>query len=344
MQQYDKCRYEQAIALYNGGDINGALSMFIDLGSYGDAAAHAEKLAVEITGIADPEHAMQAAMGYSPEALKAMERLAKIRELRPSQAIAVGFFHTVGLQSDGTVVATGRNEEGQCDISTWTDIVALDAGAYHTVGLKKDGTVVAVGRSSEGQCDVSAWQNVVAITCTDYNTAALLSDGTVVTTGYQKYPSVSGWQDVIAIGGGSYVLSAVRSSGQLFASHLSSQDDTFSRLIAADVSTGYAVGLRGDGTVQHTAADLSDWQDVIAISAATTATYGLTAEGTIKAYTFMERDAIDLSGIENVVAIAADATHVAVLLSDGSVVVRGENDYGECNTADWKLGEWAMEN
>ena len=30
--------------------------------------------------------------------------------------------HTVGLRSDGTVVATGWNEYGQCNVSDWTDI------------------------------------------------------------------------------------------------------------------------------------------------------------------------------------------------------------------------------
>ena len=31
------------------------------------------------------------------------------------------------------------------------------AGGYHTVGLKADGTVVAVGQNDHGQCNVSAW-------------------------------------------------------------------------------------------------------------------------------------------------------------------------------------------
>ena len=62
-------------------------------------------------------------------------------------AISTGYDHTVGLKSDGTVVAAGSGEE--CDVSEWTDIVAVSAGWNHTVGLKSDGTVVAVG-SGEG--------------------------------------------------------------------------------------------------------------------------------------------------------------------------------------------------
>jgi alpha-tubulin suppressor-like RCC1 family protein len=38
--------------------------------------------------------------------------------------------------------------------SKFTDIVAIAAGAYHTVGLKSDGTVVAAGYNNFGQCNV----------------------------------------------------------------------------------------------------------------------------------------------------------------------------------------------
>ena len=51
---------------------------------------------------------------------------------------------TVGLKADGTVVATGDNAYGACDVSSWKDIVAISAEGWHTVGLKADGTVVAV--------------------------------------------------------------------------------------------------------------------------------------------------------------------------------------------------------
>ena len=37
------------------------------------------------------------------------------------------------------------------------DIVHVAAGQEHTVGLKADGTVVAVGNNEDGQCDVGDW-------------------------------------------------------------------------------------------------------------------------------------------------------------------------------------------
>ena len=80
-------------------------------------------------------------------------------------AVSAGIYHTVGLKSDGTVVATAINSNdfdyGQCNVESWTDIVAVSAGYEHTVGLKSDGTVVAVGNNDEGQCDVSTWSDIL---------------------------------------------------------------------------------------------------------------------------------------------------------------------------------------
>jgi alpha-tubulin suppressor-like RCC1 family protein len=58
--------------------------------------------------------------------------------------VAAGNVHTVGLKSDGTVVAVGNNNNGECNVSSWTGIVQVAGGGYQTVGLKSDGTVVAV--------------------------------------------------------------------------------------------------------------------------------------------------------------------------------------------------------
>mgnify|MGYP003442152156 CR=1 FL=1 len=44
----------------------------------------------------------------------------------------------------------GDNEDNQCNVSDWKDIVSVSAGTNHTVGLKSDGTVVAVGGKEIG--------------------------------------------------------------------------------------------------------------------------------------------------------------------------------------------------
>jgi hypothetical protein len=39
-----------------------------------------------------------------------------------------GWFHTVGLRSDGIVVAVGRNYCWQCNVDGWMDIIQGAAG------------------------------------------------------------------------------------------------------------------------------------------------------------------------------------------------------------------------
>ena len=106
--------------------------------------------------------------------------------------------HTVGLKTDGTVVAVGMNEYGQCNVSGWKDIVAIAAGISHTVGLKADGTVVAVGDNRHGQCDVDHWKDIVAIAAGDVHTVGLKADGTVVAVGANESGQcdVSDWKDI----------------------------------------------------------------------------------------------------------------------------------------------------
>lgn len=112
--------------------------------------------------------------------------------------------HTVGLKSDGTLIATKfteksddiaiykemqsrYNEYGEIDFENWKDIKAISVSENFTVGLKKNGNVAAAGDNSYGQCDVSDWRDIEAISTTLYATYGLKKDGTVVATGKYIY-------------------------------------------------------------------------------------------------------------------------------------------------------------
>lgn len=335
---YDACRYRLATLQAGQGDDFAAMKAFAELGGYEDSRARAGEIAVRLTGIADVQTALTAALGYTGEELRQRAALAALRDALPKQALAIGFYHTVGLCADGTALAAGGNEYGQCDVSGWSDVKAVDAGAYHTVGLRADGTVVAAGSNEQGQCDVSGWSGVVAIACSDYNTIALLGDGSVVSTGFQEYAGLGGWRDIVAIGAGSYIALGVRGNGQMLASHPSARDDSFSDLVAADANTGYAVCLRADGAVLSTFLELGEWKNMTAVAASATGMFGLTAEGRVLSRWFRAGDEIGLPDIAGAVALAAGATHIAVLLDDGTVIARGNNEFGQCDTAAWNLG------
>ena len=62
------------------------------------------------------------------------------------------------FEYDGTR-NVGLNDDGQCDVSGWTDIIAVSAGSYNTVGLKSDGTVAA-GSNENNRSNVTGWKDI----------------------------------------------------------------------------------------------------------------------------------------------------------------------------------------
>ena len=55
----------------------------------------------------------------------------------------------------GQTVLCGKKE---CHEYYWQNTVAITAGGFHAVGLKADGTIVAKGNNEFGQCDVEDWK------------------------------------------------------------------------------------------------------------------------------------------------------------------------------------------
>lgn len=90
----------------------------------------------------------------------------------------------VGLKSDGTAVAVGANDYGQCNVDGWQDLIAISAGDYHTVGLKSDGTVVSTDLNPSVQSEIATWKDIVAVSAGYGYTLGLKSDGTVVASGF----------------------------------------------------------------------------------------------------------------------------------------------------------------
>lgn len=81
--------------------------------------------------------------------------------------IACASDHTIGLRSDGTVIAAGDNSFGQCEVGEWSDIISISTSRHHTVGLKSDGTVVATEitdhSEGKGQDRVQDWADVESV-------------------------------------------------------------------------------------------------------------------------------------------------------------------------------------
>ncbi len=275
--------------------------------------------------------------------------------------IAAGTRHTIGLRSDGTVVATkytGNQEyyHGQCKVSGWMDIVAIAAGCSHTVGLKSDGTVVATKYTGDqkiydGQCDVSGWKDIVAIAAGLDHTVGIRSDGTVIATKCQRLFNhgqcdVSSWTDIVAIAAGRSHTVGLKSDGTVVA--IGWNDDgrcnvsDWKDIVAIAAGYNHTVGLRADGTVVATGenddgkCNVSGWTDIVAIAVGSWHTVGLRSDGTVVATGENDGGQCDVSGWKDIVAIAAGGWHTVGLRSDGTVVATSSNSDGQCDVSGWK--------
>ena len=220
----------------------------------------------------------------------------------------------IGLRSDGTVVATGDNVSGQCDVSAWSDMVAITNGFYdlenlphtvgarvsccnhYTVGLKADGTLVVAGKPPENW-DLTDWSDIVQINTEGKHIAGLKSDGTVLSTQYDT----SDWKNITDI----------------------------------DVGPYHILGLCADSTVAvegnayiYGHLDVSQWSGIVAITASDRHTVGLKADGTVVAVGDNMEGQCNVSGWTDIVDVAVRNDRTVGLRSDGTAVVAGWTEAG----------------
>ena len=344
-------QYKTAVEMAQNGQYDEAIATFKAAGDYSDAATKAkeaqyqkgESLLVE----QDSEAAAQAfasAVGYQ-DALKRSYQI-RYQDLHEGK-IAAGFAHTVGLKADGMVVAAGSNDDGQCNVRDWRDIVSIAAGAYHTVGLKADGTVVATGRNSSGQCDVSDWTDIVSIAASAGHTVGLKADGTVVAAGYNGSGrcNVRGWTDIVSIAAGWDHTVGLKTDGTVVAA--GKNDDgrcdvsDWTNIVSIAAGNSHTVGLKADGTVvtagknQYGQCNVRDWTDIVSIAAGWRHTVGLKTDGTVVATGDNGSGECNVRDWTDIVSIAAGTYHTVGLKADGTVVAAGWNDDGQSDVSDW---------
>lgn len=315
-------KYENAVTLMDSGNYPQALAVLKDLGKYKDSDNLIQTCREVISDI--------------------------VKNSRNRDAtISTASYHTVSLRSDGTVVATGSNGQGQCDVGDWKDIIAVSVGLSHTVGLRSDGTVIAIGNNKYGQCNVSNWKDIIAISAGESFTIGLRSDGTVVATGsnYFGQCNVKNWTDIVAIAAGTSHTVGLRSDGTVVTTEDLGSVRGWTDIVAIAAGLSHTVGLRSDGTVvavSHMITDsgwgeceVGDWTDIVAISAGGGFTVGLRSDGTVVATKHNDDNRCDVGDWEDVVEISAGMYNTVGLCADGTVIATGSNDEGQCNVSEW---------
>ena len=102
----------------------------------------------------------------------------------------------MGLKSDGTVVATGDNGKGCCNVADWTDVVSIAAGDCTTVGICKDGSVVGQGDKMWNHHHTMSGRNAKALAVCHVATVGIREDGTVTAAGvyYEAVRDTAKWK------------------------------------------------------------------------------------------------------------------------------------------------------
>ena len=151
---------------------------------------------------AEEARKMQAeAKAFAPNAERLRNRCAIA-----SGMISSSYYHVVAVRQDGTVVAKGKNDKGQCNVSNWRNVIAVACDWEGTAALTADGRVLYTGDTSHRQMDCMAWRNIKAIAMGDGFVVGLKKDGTVVATAegqngrkFSKAPDVDTWRNIQSI-------------------------------------------------------------------------------------------------------------------------------------------------
>ena len=228
--------------------------------------------------------------------------------------VSAGASHTVGLKSDGTVLAVGNNSYGQCNVETWSNVIQVVAEqpAGCTIGLRQLGTVLYVGYDDYGVGNsVRSWTGISGISAGHLVVVGLKPDGTVIAVGNCGFGqcNVGSWTSIVQVSVGCYHTVGLNSE-----------------------RTVVAVGWNSDGQC-----NVESWTDIIQISAGQEYTVGLRSDGTVVAVGNNDYGQCDVSDWTGITQVSAGELHTAGLRSDGTVVTVGDNFYGQCNVGGWNL-------
>ena len=282
------------------------------------------------------------------------------RVLLAKNMVSVGSFHTVALKSNGTVVATGRNDSGQCNVEGWNNIIAISTGEDHTVGLKKNGTVVAtkyIGDPEKycGQCEVNEWKEIIAISAGAAHTVGLKKDGTVIATGDNEdgQCNVKQWKNIVAISAGIRITVGLKKDGTVVAvgnnRYGECNVENMSDIVSVAARSGRTVGIRADGALIATKNTYVEkikgfdhyppcgWKDLLCVDigyywiAAIRSDFTVAVMGTDFFYDQ------EVSEWTDIVGVAVGLYHMVGLRANGTLVAVGQNKEHQCDVDRWKL-------
>eukprot|EP00435_Cladocopium_sp_Y103_P074187 s257_g47.t1 len=246
--------------------------------------------------------------------------------------ISAGSDHTVLLRSDGSAVATGYNQYGQCNIPPLNEGMAytqISAGHFHTVLLRSDGSAVAIGNNLYGQCNIPALDEGMAYTqiaAGGCHTVLLRSDG-------------SKGHTVLLRNDGRAVVIGSNLDGKCNIPPLD-EGIAYTQASAGTSHTGLLsslplrVAIGNNDWGQCDIPPLDEGMAYTQISAGDSHTVLLRSDGSAVAIGRNDDRRCNIPPLDEGTAytqMSAGATHTVLLRSDGSAVAIGANGDGQCD-------------
>jgi len=161
---------------------------------------------------------------------------------------------SLGLRSDGSIFAWGRDDYGQVSMApAGDDFIAVSAGSYHGAALKIDGTIVTWGNNEWGQISLTPTEShFVAVDAGSKHNIALTDGGAIVCWGDDGFSQVShtplgtGYREVQA---GTNDSLALRSDGSILSWGDVGYAPSGYGFIAIDAGDRVNAALRADGSI-----------------------------------------------------------------------------------------------
>jgi len=238
-------------------------------------------------------------------------------------AVAAGESYSLALRADGSVVAWGCNNFGQCNVpEPNSGFIAIAGGWGHGLALRGDGSIVSWGRDDYGQvsntpdiltdCNTSTGCADIAIAAGINHSLALGGDGSIISWGRDDYGQVSDTPaetGFIAIASGGWNNFALRGNGTIVSwgpdyYGVVSDTPTETGFTAIAGGCGHGLALRADGSIVSWGCD---------------------------GYGFDYGQVSDTPTGSGFNAIAGGCNYSLAISSDGSLIAWGGNFNGQCN-------------
>ena len=246
------------------------------------------------------------------------------------------------------------------DFSNWEDLVSISTDGGNAGAIKKDGTVIVTGYNEYGACNVGDWKDIVMLDL-GLVTVGLKKDGTVVTTGHQiaELPlngnrlrdEAQTWKNIVHIEASSFTIIGVKSNGRVeciasYFTELEDQVHKWRNIKTASTSSNMIAGVTFDGKVlvapgrmlEDAITDkalerLDELEGAVEVFVSQSYVAGLLPDGTLRIVNLIETihdESIEkLDGTTDVVDINSRRNELFVLKEDGTVLFGGKGDEDE---------------